>query len=188
MSRHQLLHRDIAPGSGAESPDPAWLPDASGETLLVTGDAVLAGEVERVVAAAGGTLRTVPDVLAAAPFWERAAAVLVGSDVTTFLPRRRAPAVLVGLAGDGDRLWQLAAAMGAERVAVLPEASAWLAAHLSRSQGPQVSRPSDGPHLSAVSGRQPRWADRRRLAAPPRRVSAGRPWPRSGHQPGSRRR
>ena len=136
MSRHQLLHRDIAPGSGAESPDPAWLPDASGETLLVTGDAVLAGEVERVVAAAGGTLRTVPDVLAAAPFWERAAAVLVGSDVTTFLPRRRAPAVLVGLAGDGDRLWQLAAAMGAERVAVLPEASAWLAAHLSRSRSP----------------------------------------------------
>jgi secretion/DNA translocation related CpaE-like protein len=112
------------------------LPDASAETLLVTGDAVLRGEVERIVAAAGGTLRTVPDALEAAPFWDPAAAVLVGSDVSTLPPRRRPPAVLVGLAADGGSLWQLAAAMGAERVAVLPEASAWLAAHLSRSRSP----------------------------------------------------
>jgi secretion/DNA translocation related CpaE-like protein len=135
MSRHQLFHPDTPPWRGAESGG-AWLPDPSAETLLVTGDDVLRGEVERIVAAAGGTLRTVPDVLEAAPFWDPAAAVLVGSDISTLPPRRRVPAVLVGLAGDGEGLWQLAAAMGAERVAVLPEASAWLAAHLSRSRSP----------------------------------------------------
>lgn len=97
---------------------------------------MLRGEVERIVAVTGGTLRTVPDVVEAAPFWDSAAAVLVGSDITTLPPRRRAPAVLVGLAVDGEGLWQLAAALGAERVAVLPEASAWLAAHLSRSGSP----------------------------------------------------
>lgn len=138
MSRHQLLHPDTAAGHGSDPPGTVWLPDASAETLLVTGDAVLSGEVERIVAASGGTLRTVTDVFTAAPFWDSAAAVLVGSDISTLLPRRRAPAVLVGLAGDGDRLWQLAAVMGAERVAVLPGAAAWLAAHLSRSRSPAV--------------------------------------------------
>jgi secretion/DNA translocation related CpaE-like protein len=136
MSRHQLLNRDIPPSRAADSRDVAWLPDTSAGTLLVTGNDLLRGEVERIVAAAGGALRTVPDALAAGPFWDPAAVVLVGSDINTLLPRRRAPAVLVGLAGDGDRLWQLAAAMGAERVAVLPQASAWLAAHLSRSRSP----------------------------------------------------
>ncbi|MCU1530595.1 MAG: hypothetical protein JWO49_166 [Arthrobacter sp.] len=134
MSRHQLQN------SGARPPRDAgpWIPDESSETLLVTGFDVLRCEVERIVAAAGGPLRTVQDVGEAAPFWDAAAAVLVGSDIRELPPRRRAPAVLVGLNGDGDRLWQLAAAMGAERVAVLPDASSWLAEFLSRSRAPEV--------------------------------------------------
>jgi len=136
MSRHELLHFDPPDRRGGETRAAPWMPDASAEILLVTGDEVLRGEVARIVAAAGGTLRTVPDVLAAAPFWDPAAAVLVGSDISTLPPRRRPPAVLVGLAGDGDGLWRLAATIGAERVAVLPEASAWLAAHLSRDRSP----------------------------------------------------
>ncbi|MDQ0819698.1 secretion/DNA translocation related CpaE-like protein [Arthrobacter sp. V4I6] len=136
MSRHELFPPDTPRRRGAGPGEAAWLPDASAETLLVTANELLHGEVERIVAAAGGTLRTVPDVLEAAPFWAAAAAVLVGNDITALPPRRRAPAVLLGLADDGDSLWQLAAAIGAERVAVLPEASAWLAAHLSRSRSP----------------------------------------------------
>jgi secretion/DNA translocation related CpaE-like protein len=136
MSRHQLINSDNLPWGAAGSRDPAWLPCAAAETLLVTGDEALRGEVERVVAAAGGTLRTVSGAAEAAPFWDQAPAVLVGSDIGSVPTRRRAPAVLVGLAADGDDLWQLAAAMGADRVAVLPEASAWLAAHLSRSRSP----------------------------------------------------
>ncbi|WP_426996901.1 septum site-determining protein Ssd [Pseudarthrobacter sp. N5] len=98
----------------------------------------LQGEVERIVAAAGGQLRVVSDVAEAAQFWDTAAAVLVGSDVRELPPRRRAPAVLVGLSGEGDSLWHLAAALGAERVAVLPDAAAWLAEYLSRSRSPEA--------------------------------------------------
>ena len=136
MSRHELFRPDTPHRRRAEPGEAAWLPDASARTLLVTGDGLLRDEVERIVAVTGGQLRTVPDVVEAGPFWDSAAAVLVGSDITTLPPRRRAPAVLVGLTVDGEGLWQLAAAIGAERVAVLPEASAWLAAHLSRSRSP----------------------------------------------------
>jgi secretion/DNA translocation related CpaE-like protein len=94
--------------------------------------------VERIVAAAGGRLRVVADAVEAARYWDSSAAVLVGSDVRELPPRRRAPAVLVGLNGEGDSLWHLAAALGAERVAVLPDAAAWLAEYLSRSRSPQA--------------------------------------------------
>ncbi|HEY8699728.1 MAG TPA: septum site-determining protein Ssd [Arthrobacter sp.] len=146
MSRHQ---RSSSPSERPPSERPhyeavtsagedAWLPDAAGEVLLVTGFHFLQGEVERIVAAAGGQLRVVADVADAARYWDSAAAVLVGSDVRELPPRRRAPAVLVGLNGEGDSLWHLAAALGAERVAVLPDAAAWLAEHLSRSRSPEA--------------------------------------------------
>jgi secretion/DNA translocation related CpaE-like protein len=134
MSRHQRS----SPLSDLPLAPAPWVPDESPETLLVTGSDVVRSEVERIVAAAGGQLRTVPDIIEAAPFWDAAAAVLVGSDVRELPPRRRAPAVLVGLNGDGDNLWHLAAAIGAERVAVLPDASSWLAEYLSRSRAPEA--------------------------------------------------
>jgi secretion/DNA translocation related CpaE-like protein len=116
----------------------AWLPAESAETLLVTGFDFLQGEVERIVAAAGGQLRVVADATEAAPYWDTAGVVLVGSDVRELPPRRRAPAVVVGLSGEGDSLWHLAAALGAERVAVLPDAASWLAEYLSRSRSPEA--------------------------------------------------
>jgi secretion/DNA translocation related CpaE-like protein len=116
----------------------AWLPAEAEEVLLVTGFDFLQGEVERIVAAAGGLLRVVADASEAAPYWDSAAAVLVGSDIREVPPRRRAPAVLVGLSGEGDSLWHLGAAMGAQRVAVLPDAAAWLAEYLSRSRSPEA--------------------------------------------------
>jgi len=123
----------------ARGPDAeAWLPAEAAEVLLVTGFDFLRGEVERIVAAAGGRLRVVADAVEAARYWDSSAAVLVGSDVRELPPRRRAPAVLVGLNGEGDSLWHLAAALGAERVAVLPDAAAWLAEYLSRSRSPQA--------------------------------------------------
>ncbi|MDR7161643.1 septum site-determining protein Ssd [Arthrobacter sp. BE255] len=123
----------------ARGPDPgAWLPEEAAEVLLVTGSGFLQGEVERIVAAAGGRLRVAADSVEAARYWDSSSAVLVGSDVRELPPRRRAPAVLVGLSGEGDSLWHLAAALGAERVAVLPDAAAWLAEYLSRSRSPQA--------------------------------------------------
>ena len=155
MSRHQLAASSPGPGAGPGArpaghgggPAP-WLPAESPETLLVTGSEVLRGEVERIVAASGGQLRTVADVREAAPFWDAAAGVLLGSDIRELPPRGRSPAVLVGLSGDGDSLWHLAAAIGAERVAVLPEAASWLAEYLSRSRAPE----SGGFVLGIVGG------------------------------------
>lgn len=132
------------PLSGAE-PDPAssepvsgepWLPATSGEVLLVTANVRLQAETERIAAAVGVSFRTVADSSAALPMWDTAGMVLLGSDVRELPPRRRAPSVLLGLNGEGDSLWQLGAALGAERVAVLPEAAAWLAEHLGRSRDP----------------------------------------------------
>jgi secretion/DNA translocation related CpaE-like protein len=105
--------------------------------LLVTGHGLLRGEVERIVAASGGQLRTVGTIGEAAQFWDTAVVVLLGSDIHDLPPRGRSPAVLVGLNGEGDRLWQLAAAIGADRVAVLPEAATWLAEYLSRARTPE---------------------------------------------------
>ncbi len=157
MSRHQLTPSDSYPGRSGPPPrrlsdelpqggaayagnqgasGAAWLPDGAEEVLLVTSSAFLQAEVERIVAAAGANLRVVADALEGGRYWDGATAVLVGSDIRELPPRRRAPAVLVGLDGEGDSLWHLAAALGAERVAVLPDAAAWLAAHLSRSRSP----------------------------------------------------
>src|SRR5919112_4909856 len=162
MSRHQLTpsHSDPGrsappsrrvvgglppgpPGGAAYGANPggsggAWLPDGAEEVLLVTSSAFLQAEVERIVAAAGAHLRVVADALEGGRYWDGAAAVLVGSDIRELPPRRRAPAVLVGLDGEGDSLGHLAAVLGAERVAVLPDAAAWLADHLSRADSPEA--------------------------------------------------
>ncbi|MCI0142273.1 CpaE-like family protein [Arthrobacter bambusae] len=122
-----------APGPSHGEP---WVPADSSEVLLVTGNVRLQAETERIAAAVGASLRTVVDLSAALPMWDTAGMVLLGSDVRELPPRRRAPSVLLGLDGEGDSLWQLGAALGAERVAVLPEAAAWLAEHLGRSPDP----------------------------------------------------
>lgn len=140
MSRHQ--HVNPADGPFPSLTDPpagdGWLPDGEGFVLLVTGYAYLREEVERIVAATGGSLRVSPDVASAVALWHGAAMVLVGSDVREVPPRRAAPAVLLGLSGDGDSLWQLAATLGAERVAILPDAGPWLAEYLTRTQAPEA--------------------------------------------------
>jgi secretion/DNA translocation related CpaE-like protein len=134
-SYHGALEPRAFPGAAAGAPE-APLPDRSDGVLLVTSSAVLQAEVERIVAAAGAQLQVAADAADSGRYWDNAGAVLVGSDIRELPPRRRAPAVLVGLDGEGDSLWHLAAALRAERVAVLPDAAAWLADHLSRSRSP----------------------------------------------------
>lgn len=155
MSRHELTghppERSFAPE--AFPGEPPWLPDTeararAAETLLVTASEALRAEVERIVAVAGRQLTCVTSVEAAAASWGAAGAVLVGGDITELPYRRRAPAVVVGFSGDGDGLWRLAAAVGAERVAVLPEGGPWLAEYLSRSG----SEDPGGHVLSVVGG------------------------------------
>ncbi|MFE4197145.1 septum site-determining protein Ssd [Paenarthrobacter sp. NPDC056912] len=136
MSKRRLRHRQSGNDPSEEAGGGSWLPRGTAEIFLVTGDPYLQEEAKRIVAAAGGGLRTATDVAGAVHGWDTADVVLVGSDIRELPPRRRAPAVLLGRASEGDGLWRLAAALGAERVAVLPEAAAWLAEHLSMSGSP----------------------------------------------------
>ncbi len=134
MSKHDRRQKRY--GSQGVEVGANWLPRDAAEVLLVSGDTYLQEEAKRIVAATGGSLRIAVEVGDALHGWDSFGVVLVGSDVRELPPRRRAPTVLLGKASDGDGLWRLAAALGAERVAVLPEAAGWLAEHLSMSGSP----------------------------------------------------
>ncbi|HKU34750.1 MAG TPA: septum site-determining protein Ssd [Paenarthrobacter sp.] len=133
----------------SEGADTSWIPGNTADILLVTAEPYLQEEARRIVAASGGTLQIAEGVEEAIHGWDTADVVLVGSDVRELPPRRRAPAVLLGRAAEGEGLWQLAAALGAERVAVLPGAASWLAEHLSLSVAPEPG----GMVLGIVGGR-----------------------------------
>lgn len=95
--------------------------------LLVSARARLVEEVQRLAAAAGADVRTVPDVEAAGAHWWDAALVLLGDDAAgRGVPRRRPGVVLLASGDVPDRVWRWAVDVGAEHVAVLPEAEPWL--------------------------------------------------------------
>lgn len=114
---------------------PAATPDSGGNTcLLVTRDDGLADHVALIAAASGAVLavgRHLPDR------WPPGCTLaLLGPDATLDgpLPGRHIPVVLVGFAGDRDGLWRLAARDPGVRVAILPEASAWLGEYLGERE------------------------------------------------------
>ncbi|WP_200846895.1 septum site-determining protein Ssd [Arthrobacter sp. 18067] len=136
MSKRDRRYRHTSNLAGEAETDGSWVPRDAAGILLVSADPYLQEEAKRIVAAAGGSLSMAADVTEAVHGWDSADVVLVGSDVRELPPRRRGPTVLLGRAAEGDGLWRLAAALGAERVAVLPGAAAWLAEHLSMSGSP----------------------------------------------------
>lgn len=116
--------------------DPAdWEETDSGESagtgcLLVTRDERLADHVALIAAACGVVLllqRTVPDTVP-----EGCSMALLGPDAALECPagRFRVPVVLIGFGRDGEDLWRAAARDPGARVAVLPEAAAWLGEYL----------------------------------------------------------
>lgn len=113
--------------------------------MLITGSDYLKDEVARIAAAAAVPLTMLPRLQDAHLADGRI--LLVGSDQAA-AGVRPGPVILMGTAEDGERLWELAARMGAERVAVLPEAAGWLAEHLSRS----ASRSVRGSVVGMVGG------------------------------------
>ncbi len=105
--------------------------------LAVTSDPALADVVRRLAAAAAVDVLVTaePDVQT----WRASALVVVGADrarsVAASLPRRSG-VVVVTSDRDDTPVWRLAVALGAEQVAVLPDAEAWLVDRLSACVDP----------------------------------------------------
>jgi secretion/DNA translocation related CpaE-like protein len=122
--------------------------------LVVTADPDLLDDVLRLAAAAGVDVDVAPDSMAARASWSRSPLVLVGDDLATALcrasVRRRADVVVVGRDLDDAGIWKRAVGVGAEHVALLPDAEPWLIARLTEA--------TDGPSprgltIAVVGGR-----------------------------------
>ncbi|MCZ2401802.1 hypothetical protein IV498_01030 [Paenarthrobacter sp. Z7-10] len=113
-----------------------WLPEQRIDVLLVTESSYLRDEAARISAAAAVELAVAATIESAGVDWHGAGAVLVGSDISEPIPRRRGPTVLIGASGESETLWQQASISGVDRVAVLPHGSEWLAEFLGRLRDP----------------------------------------------------
>lgn len=121
-------------------------PTVPGVPLVVADDGRLLDDLLRMAAAAGVQLDVRAEPARAAVAWGRAPLVVVTAEaasrcVAARLPRRPG-LVLVADPGDADRgeVWQLATALGADQVVVLPAAEPWLSERFADcARGPQDS-------------------------------------------------
>jgi hypothetical protein len=107
---------------------------APGRPLLVTADPDLLDDVLRLAAVAGVEIEVAADAASSRSAWSSAPLVLAGVDLGESLSRaalrRRNAVVMVSRDLDDARVWKLAVDVGAEHVAVLPDAEGWLVARL----------------------------------------------------------
>ncbi|OMH26960.1 hypothetical protein BKD30_04215 [Tersicoccus phoenicis] len=136
-----------------------WVPrgSAAAGVFAVTDSDLLQAEIERVASAARCPVTLVRSVLD--PALGGASVVLLGSDVALATlavagstggtvgdrPTKpwRGTTIIVGLAGEGTALWDAAGRWGADRVAVVPEAAAWLVDVLDDGLGTPPDRDRD---------------------------------------------
>lgn len=111
----------------------------------------LADEVARLAAAAGCDPQRVTDLVTAREQWNCAALILLDVDAARAtagadLPRRDG---VVIVSSDGDQaVWRSAVAVGAQHVAMLPDAEAWLVGALADA----VESPAEPGRVLAVLG------------------------------------
>ena len=124
--------------------------------LLITNDEQLLDDTLRLAAAAGVELSVADSAEAAASRWAAAPLALVGQDLAGVLadrsfPRRAGVVIVCGAsAAEGASVWRDAVRLGAEHVAVLPEAERWLMDRLVESPEGSHLR---GPVVTVVPGR-----------------------------------
>ena len=164
------------------------LPTARRLPLLVTADTDLLDDLLRLAAAGGCELEVAPDPAAARPRYPAAPLVLIGTDqapaaLRAALPRRPRVVLVGRSSGYSDDPWQLAEALGAEHVAMLPTAEAWLVDRFAERL------PSLGHGRVVARARRP---GRRRRERAGRRAgrhgAAGRPAHAAGRRRPARRR
>ena len=127
--------------------------DVRSAPLLVSANPDVIDSVGRVAAAAGLQCVVATGLADAQPHWSRAGLVLVGVDLAPELAAagltRRGDVVLV-CDSDTGPVWRLAVEIGAEHVAFLPTAEAWLSDRLADlAEGP----PRRGLVVAVIGGR-----------------------------------
>ncbi len=108
----------------------------SPHVLAVTADAELAEQLAGLAAAAGVPLDHRADLAAGWPVGDGVRLVLAGPDAA-LPPEHRPGVVLVSRADPGPQVWQRALEVGAEQVAVLPEAEPWLLERIVDAVSPE---------------------------------------------------
>lgn len=128
---------------------------ASPRPLVITTDSALLDELIRLAAAGEAALEVAPDPAAARSRYGAAPLVLIGLDTASACHRaqlpRRPGLLLVGLAEPGQQMpWELAEALGAAQIAMLPTAETWLIERFTEL-GDQPGPP--GRVLAVIGGR-----------------------------------
>jgi secretion/DNA translocation related CpaE-like protein len=143
---------------------------------VVTADPDVLDDVLRLAAAAGVDVDAAPDLIAARPRWLAAPLILVGADAAEAVGRsrlRRRPAVVVvGRDRNDADIWPRAVGVGAEHVALLPDAEPWLVNRLADTRD---GTGRSGRVISVVGGRG--GAGATTLAAAIATTSMRRRWP-----------
>ncbi|MFI5955593.1 septum site-determining protein Ssd [Cryptosporangium sp. NPDC051539] len=134
------------------------MPPPEARPLVCVRDPDLADHLLRLAAAAGAAVEVPVDAVAARPLWTGAALVVVGMDVAVEYATARLP-YRVGLilvadehstGPDDPVIWRLAAELGAEHVAFIPSAEAWL---IDRFTDAVSDRSALGRVVGVVGGR-----------------------------------
>jgi secretion/DNA translocation related CpaE-like protein len=124
----------------------------SAAVLIVSADAELLDDLLRLAAAADVEARVVTDAIGARAAWRDAALVVAGPDLSAQLaesaPPRRPGVILATSESDDDGVYRLAVDIGAQDVAPLPDAEAWLVEQMAAA----VEPPAAGATTIAVIG------------------------------------
>ncbi len=130
---------------------------AAQRPLLVTNDPDLLDDVLRLAVAAGVELQVAADAPAARSAWAHAPVVLVGADVGEAIARaalrRRDGVVMVTCDLDDAGVWRRAVNVGAEHVAVLPDAEAWLVRRLGEAAESVAGNAGRALTIGVIGGR-----------------------------------
>lgn len=127
--------------------------------LIVTSDTRLIDEILPLAAAGCGDVDVAPDAIAARRLWRTAPLVVVGSDAAAGCVRARLPLrrdiILVADGAEPDdeseaESWQVAGALGADHVIVLPAAATWLTERFSTTGS---RRAEEAPVVAVIGGR-----------------------------------
>lgn len=128
--------------------------DPAARPLIVTGDERILDDLLRLAAVTGLVPAVAADTGTAARHWSRVPLVLVGADLAGPLAALGLPprhdVVLVSTDLDDASVWQLAVAVGAQHVALLPDGEAWL---VDRLADLGEGRGGPGATVAVVGGR-----------------------------------